>query len=211
MKLTYHLLLFFALLSTLTISCGKGESDGSLNPPDETKDPDETNDDRGVYIFLRKELIDFKAFKGSEKGGVDVSDTETPESFWNSTKLADYFYDTLRVTKDSIFERPYEYEINDFRYDVRNDSIYRWNRYADFWEFYGMDKADTIEHYVCFYNFQKVTPPSVFAANGHSSGEVKYSRYFNDTEYMFSSPKEMMNKNDEVAWYNIKYIFVRKK
>ena len=163
------------------------------------------------YTFLRKEIIDFKAYRGTDHGGVEISNQEKPEFYWNATKLSDYFYTTLTVTKDSISERPFEYEINNFRYELRKDSVYRWNRYADFWEFYGIKKSDTIEHYVCFYSFQKNTPPYTFAENGHNSGEVKHTRYFNDSKYLLKCPEDIKNKNDQIAWYNIKYIFVKKK
>ena len=198
--------LFFTCLF-LAQSCSK-DSDAP-NLPEKTDGG--TEKEVETYTFLRKEIIAFKAYRGSEHGGIEISNTEKPESFWNPTKLSDYFYHTLTVSRDSILERPFEYEINDFRYELRKDSVYRWNRYANFWEFYGVKRNDTLEHYVCFYSFQKHTPPSLAGENGHNSGEVKYTRYFNNNPYLFKGPEEMKSKNDEVAWYNIKYIFVKKK
>ncbi|GAA4178894.1 hypothetical protein [Sphingobacterium ginsenosidimutans] len=51
----------------------------------------------------------------------------------------------------------------------------------------------------------------LYAENGHNSGEVTYSRFFNDNQYLFKGPEEMKNEYDVVAWYNIKYVFVKKK
>lgn len=201
--------IFFLFVSCLFLAQSCRKNNDIPNLPEKTDGG--TKKVTASYTFLRKEIIDFKAYRGSDQGGIEVSNQEKPESFWNSTKLADYFYNTLTVTKDSISETPFEYEINNFRYKLRKDSVYRWNRYADFWEFYGIKKSDTIEHYVCFYSFQKHTPPSMVGENGHNSGEVKYSRYFNNNQYLFKSPAEMKNRNDEIAWYNIKYIFVKTK
>lgn len=207
MKITTKIILFLFSVATFIYGCSKSNSTPELPEKPEEK-PKAVLD---TYTYLRKEVIEFKVYKGSSKGGIDVSATEKPESYWNSTKLADYFYDTLTVTKDSILERPWEYEINDFRYEQRKDSVFRWNRYADFWEFYGLKKGDTLEHYVCFYNFHKNTPPFASGVNGHNSGEVKYSNYFNNEAPFFKGPEDMKNEYDQVAWYNIKYIFVKKK
>jgi hypothetical protein len=74
-----------------------------------------------------------------------------------------------------------------------------------------MRKKDTVEQYVRFYSFQKYTPPYLYAENGHNSGEISYTYYFNDNKYLFKGPEDMKNENDEVAWYGIKYIYVKKK
>lgn len=169
--------------------------------------PEKPESEESVYLLLNKETIDFKVFKGSNSGGKDVSATEEPESFWNKDKLADLKYDTLIVRNDSIFERPAKYEKNAFKYKISNDTIYQWNRYASFWALYGLKKADRIEHYGSYYSFQKVSPPSVFAENGHRDGLVNSSKYFNDSEYMFKSPADMKSVNDQAAWYNIRYVY----
>ncbi|MDM1295868.1 hypothetical protein HX021_16380 [Sphingobacterium sp. N143] len=211
MKITLKVASFLFLAAIFMYGCNKDNSISEIPEKVIEKPEEPAKAIRDTFLFLRKDVIIFKAYKGSLKGGVDITAQEKPETFWNSSKLSSYLYDTLTVTKDSTFERPYKYEINNFRFEQRKDSIFRWNRYAKFWEFYGLHKKDTVEQYVRFYSFQKYTPPYLFAENGHNSGEISYSYYFNDNKYLFKGPEDMKNENDEVAWYGIKYIYVKKK
>lgn len=189
----------------LSNSCSK--NNGNSNPPPPPKPVDE----KITYEFLKKEVINFKVYKGSPGGGTDITGASVPDSFWNAIKLRSGYYDKLIVFKDSINELPREYEKNNFNFRTSNDTIYQWNRYADFWQLYGINKKDTIEHYMCFYNFQKSTPPYFYADNGHNDGIVDDTQYFNDTPHFFRGPGEMKSKDDVVALYNIKYIYVKKK
>ncbi|SJN49261.1 hypothetical protein FM120_23090 [Sphingobacterium faecium PCAi_F2.5] len=197
MKLNCFAYLFMFIL--LVTACSKSNDENII--------PEEPQPKESIYLFLKEEIIDFKVYKGSVNGGIEVSKTEKPESFWNPYKLIDLKYDTLIVRNDSIFERPEKYEKNNFRFRVSNDTIYQWNRYAEFWALYGLKKDDIIEHYISFYSFQKATPPYLFAENGHNDGLVDSSRYFSNNEYVFKSPKNMLSVNDLATWYNTKHIF----
>lgn len=179
--------------------------------PVDVKPEPELGEKKTRFSYLKTEVIDFKAYKGTKEGGIDVTAVSTPALFWNATKLKDGYYDSLTVTNDSIYELPNKYEKNNFRFKTSNDTIYQWNRYADFWQLYGIAKKDTIEHYMCFYNFQKSTPPYLYAENGHDDGIVDAKRYFNDNKYFFKNLQAMMHPNDVIAWYNIKYVYARKK
>lgn len=211
MKILIRILLFFVSVAGFISGCSKDNGTPELPEKPVQKPTEEPKEMRDTFIFLRKDVITFKAYKGSPEGGIDVSAKEKPASFWNSTKLSSYLYNTLIVSKDSIFESPYKYEINNAKIEQRKDSIFRWNRYADFWEFYGIRKRDTVEQYVRFYSFEKHSPPYLFAENGHYAGEISDKYYFNDNKFFFKGPEQMKNEHDKVAWYGIKYIYVKKK
>ncbi|GAB3415675.1 hypothetical protein [Niabella aquatica] len=206
MKRGWPIWVFMISVLLALISCTKNDGSGVS----ETK-PLPENEVRIDYVFLKKEVVDFKAYAGSPGGGIDITSTSSPQLFWNATKLKDGYYDNLAVQKDSIFELPYKYEKNNFRFKKSNDTIYQWNRYADSWQLYGHQKGDTIAHYMCFYSIQKSTPPLLFAENGHDDGMVNNERYFNNNPLFFKSISDILNTNDKVAWYNIKYVYVKKK
>lgn len=202
MRLSYFAFIF--VLSAITYSCNKNIVD---KIPPFIPQPTKPVIEEATYLLVNKEVIDFKVFEGSELGGIDVSKSVKPETYWNETKLGSFKFDTLYVRNDTIFESPKKYEKNIFKFKISQDTIYQWNRYAKFWTLYGLKKTDTIEHFVSYFTFQKTTPPHLYAENGHNDGLVDSSRYFGPDEYKFRTPKDMVSDNDLAAWYNIKYVF----
>lgn len=208
MKFTLNLKnpLFYVSPLLFIYSCTEDPID-----PEEKEDPDKTM----VYKFDRFELVNAKLYVGSKDGAIDKSESFNPNSYFTTSfgkesKLSYFKYDSLMVKRDTLTEFPNKYESNVFGFKVgEKDSLFRWNIYADFWQYYGTYPS-TKEEIIYESNYSRLIKKrkeASFYLDNQSEGLVSDKDFFWGNTYHFPSKDDMTETTDTLAYANVKYYY----
>lgn len=168
-----------------------------------------------LLTFKDYEITEFKLYVGGPNGGRDISnEIKDPSSLFlgyytNITKMELFKHEALKVSEDKIVELPIEYEANTFEYKVtKGDSLFRWNIYADFWQWYGFKRGnEKIEYMNSFYKFVKPRDTGGVFISGNEKGELHEKDFFNENPFRFKNLESMTSIGDTVLFCNVKYTY----
>lgn len=198
---TLFRLIALNLLVSFLFSCNK---ENEINPETTEK----------LFNFKGFEITQFKLYVGSLNGGKDISSTISDPlqlfkgEFTKENKIELYKFNALKIHKDTIIELPNRYDANTFNYKVTtNDSLFRWNIYANLWEWYGFKRNDKkIEYLKSFYKIVKKRENLDIFRSGVENGQLLYENFFENPNY-FNGIQNMTSITDTVLFCNVKYIY----
>ncbi|MHC8949643.1 hypothetical protein [Sphingobacterium hungaricum] len=200
-------ILFLFLFSFFIFSCSK-------NDPPEPKV--EEKDDEFLYAFERYEIVGKKMYAGSEDGAVDRTEQFDPEkyfrtAYFDKSKLEYFKQDSIRAVKDTLIEYPLNYEANTFKFKTGDkDSLFRWNIYAKFWQYYGKfpENKQEISYERYFVRLIKDRKEGMsFYLDERGEGFVDDKSFFYGNIYHFPTSKRMTEATDTLAYCNVRYIY----
>ncbi|MVZ66524.1 hypothetical protein GQF61_11695 [Sphingobacterium sp. DK4209] len=172
-----------------------------------------------IYKLEKIEIVESKLFVGSKDGGVEER-LKRPVRDYLWVKLGGInaiesrAKDSLRVFKDVLTEYPEQYEANKFQFKVgQSDSLFRWNIYANFWQYYGRFPSDRQHIYYerNFSTLHKKRPNISFDLSDDSEGYASKDDFFWGNEYHFPTIKHMTEKTDTVMYCNVRYVYKKVK
>lgn len=201
------------LFSLFIFSCSKD------NPKPEKETPEvlpNEKEDEYLYAFDRYEIVSKKLYVGSKNGGVDRSEQFDPEQYFRTTyfdqsKLEYFKQDSLLIRKDTIIEYPLNYEANTFKFKIgEKDSLFRWNIYANLWQYYGKAPKDRQEiryerNYSALVKIRK--EGWSFGLDDRGEGFVDDKNFFWGNTYHFPTIKDMTEITDTLAYCNVSYVY----
>jgi hypothetical protein len=205
LALSGFLFLFF-------LSCSK---DGTA--PDPLPEKEQVK----MFRFDRMEVMQTKLYVGSKQGGIDRSTTVIdpaayfPLMFGGGSKFDLEILDSIQVLQDSLIEFPTRYEANKFKYKVgENDSLFRWNIYADFWQIYGfmLPKDEGIVYDRSFFKVVKTRAGEWSYYNSRTEmGFLNDEHFFYKDSYQFPTLEDMKLESDTILYCNVRYYYNPKK
>ncbi|KIO78270.1 hypothetical protein TH53_04440 [Pedobacter lusitanus] len=159
----------------------------------------------------KMEVSEFKVYKGGPGGGTEVSKDYTPESLWNDRVKNFTPPDHLIFkSKDTLSLLPNKVESDIIRYKLNGDTLLCHNRYADFWEVYGVKSKKCLSYKMTFYIFNRSNTPYTSFALGTEHGITLFKNVFISGRANFESLAQMTNTSDLMGWYNVNFIYESK-
>lgn len=181
--------------------------------------PDRQGNEATIYLLEKIEIVESKLIVGSKDGGQEEP-LKRPVRDYLWVKLGGInaiesrAKDSLRILKDILTEYPEQYEANKFQFKVgTNDSLFRWNVYANFWQYYGKFPSDRQHIYYerNFSTLHKKRPYLSFDLSDYGEGYVRKDDFFWGNEYHFPTIKHMTEKTDTLMYCNVRYVYKKLK
>jgi len=182
------------ILLCLVASVGwMGCSDNKKEEPDIPEYPK-------TLILKEVKIGEFKIYVGSEDGAIEIPTTGfTPEYFWGDR--LNYAPTALRIENEEKMTRiPTDYYDDSFLYEIRNDSLFRFNDPNDTWYWSAKVEEGRLIYHIGYHYSKRFILGSAF-------GIGQWNEWFEPEKRWYEWPETLIHKTDTTAWCNMLYIF----